>query len=190
MTHSTQTLKQYKWSEGEGVRYQMSILNPSIQASLKLFFRNSFSSILICTANLAKTKNKKSSKRHNQKPQKRHKWYTENCRHVKNTLINLGKQLRQSPYDTNKIQIFRSYRKMYKQLVRNSKRKYQQQILNNLESMNNNNPRAFWETYKELHSLDAIQKENPIPAKDWIAHFTSLMNKALHPKSLVSENGK
>jgi hypothetical protein len=189
--------KQYKWSEGDGVRYQMSILNPSIQASLKLFSETqyntdsdsinnaveNFSSILICTANLAKIKNKKSSKRHNQKPKKRHKWYTENCRHVKNTLINLGKQLRQSPYDTNKIQTFRSYRKMYKKLVRNSKRKYQQQILNNLESMNNNNPRAFWETYKELHSLDAIHKENPIPAKDWITHFTSLMNKAVHSKS-------
>jgi hypothetical protein len=189
-----ETLKQYKWQEGDTIKYQLSIQKPEIQNILKSFVSETFgtdkesinnavsnmSNIIIQTANLAGIKTKHLTRKNKQQSTKKNrKWYSNECKQIKQTLLMLSKQLRKDAYNREKIQSFRMYRKMYKKIIRDNKRKYQQNILDTLENFKSNNPRAFWNAFQELNSMDVKHKENPISPQEWIAHFNSLMNKAL-----------
>ena len=104
------------------------------------------------------------------------KWFTPTLSNLKKELFNLAKCLRASPYDQNKRQLFHSKKKKYKQLVKQTKYKYEQDMVNHLINLEKGNPKEFWKVFRQIRDLDATYKENPIDPAEWVSHFKALLN--------------
>ena len=92
-------------------------------------------------------------------------------------MYQLGRQIRKSPQNANLCTLYRFLRKQYKKKLRQTKANYENNLLSSLEASHNSNPRAFWETYKQLKHLDEHQKTNPISVTEWTNHFSKLFNQ-------------
>ena len=57
---------------------------------------------------------------------------------------------------------------------------YEASILNQLETLQTNNPKTFWNLFNDLRDMEKSHKQNPIPADEWISHFKTLLNQPLH----------
>ena len=108
------------------------------------------------------------------KKQKQNKpWFNQTCQQMKN---NLASRIRNNLNDHNLIHQYKRLRKSYKQSLKRSKRNYDRMVWDKLSSLQNSNPKAFWETLNKFRNLDATHKENPIPAEEWKIHFAKLLN--------------
>ena len=138
-----------------------------------------FTHILTKTADLAgiKSKSKNSKAQSNKQKPKTYKWYNGDCTKARLILRSLSKEVRNNPHNLEILQTFRKQRKLYKKILRASKQAYQKQVLHNLDNLKSTNPRAFWDTFNELKNLDIKHKANPIPAQEWVTHFTKLFNQ-------------
>jgi hypothetical protein len=81
-------------------------------------------------------------------------------------------------YDKSLLAVFHAKKKIYKYKIKRAKFAYDQSLMNNLTSLQSQNPKAFWELFKKMKDLDKTHKENPIRATDWVQHFQTLLNKA------------
>jgi hypothetical protein len=186
------SLKQYKWQDGDDGKFIQAMQNTSIINKLNSLAVPNPNSDLHCvdaevnklidifteTADTAGIRKKSNAKK---KPSKRKqfKWYNGDCANLRRNLNIQIREIRTDPHNTEKLNMFRKLRKLYKNTLRKTKRKYENQVLENLENLKTKNPQAFWKTFNDLKSLEKEHKVNPIPAEDWVSHFTSLMNKSL-----------
>ena len=104
---------------------------------------------------------------------------------MKQSLLYYSKCFRKNQKNQEALHAFYRSRKLYKKTIRDSKRNFEYQILENLNSLKSNNPRAFWETFSKLKSLDTKHKTNPISPQEWVTHFTKLLNQ---PQSIGCSN--
>lgn len=173
-SESLKSLLQFKWREAidnEVATFSEILIETAKKTGIKL--------------KLKKQNSKSPNTRTKSCTTKKFKWYNADCAKIKRELTNLSKQIQKDPHNTSYISNFRKLRKCYKNTIRKNKLKYEQEILENLESMQSRNPKEFWKTFNTLKSLESKHKENPIPANEWIAHFTSLMNKNLNVDTSV-----
>ena len=56
-----------------------------------------------------------------------------------------------------------------------------------LRTLQNSNPKKFWDLFKNLKEYDKQVKSNPIPTSKWVSHFSGLMNKSLKIDSNFEE---
>lgn len=142
------------------------------------------SSSLIKAARLAKIKSKKSSLILNSKTKskeknpttKRNKWFDSECFYARKELRRLARLLHANPYNHSLFIKFRTQRKSLKRLLNQKKRKMRQTLLNKLDQLHDNNPRAFWKTFDELRGCQKKNVANSITSDVWINHFSNLMN--------------
>ena len=107
---------------------------------------------------------------------KNKKWYTNSLALLKKDINRMANQLRLHPYDKAKLVQFHYKKKTYNKLVKDTKRKYEQNLVSQLQSLEINQPQTFWRIYKQLKNLDDVAKENPICPSEWVDHFSSLLN--------------
>ena len=190
--NNLQCLKQYKWQEGDDEKFICAMYSTSIRNKLDSIAVSNPNSDSNCinaevnklidifseTADTAGIRKKSNIKRKTIK-RKQFKWYNSDCANLRRNLNMQIRHIRTDPFNTEKLNSFRKLRKLYKNTLRKTKRKYEKQVLDNLENLKSRNPQAFWKTFNDLKTLESEHKVNPIPAEDWVSHFTLLMNKSL-----------
>ena len=72
-----------------------------------------------------------------------------------------------------------SIKKQYKRYLKHTKYTYERQLWNKLDQVRQSNPRSFWNLFKKIKDLDTQHKSNPIPANEWVSHFSKLLNTPL-----------
>ena len=102
--------------------------------------------------------------------------FNQTCQHMTNNLLKLASRIRNNRIDHNLIHQYKKLRKSYKHSLKRSKRNYDRIVWDKLSSLQNSNPKAFWETLNKFRNLDASHKENPISAEEWKLHFSKLFN--------------
>ena len=91
----------------------------------------------------------------------------------------LGKLVTKDPFNQCLRFEFYSIKKQYKRYLKHAKYTYESQLWNKLDQVRQSNPRSFWNLFKKIKDLDTQHKSNPIPANEWVSHFSKLLNTPL-----------
>ena len=131
-----------------------------------------FSEIIISAASSCLVK--KSMKKSRPRSQK---WFNKDLKQMRFDLINYGKVFSKYPRDTwvrnHYFKKFREYTKARKK----ANKEYKQSILNQLATLHEDKPKAYWNLLNELkQNTDSIKSRhsNTIDPQTWISHFNKL----------------
>ena len=200
------SVNKFKWNQGDGENFLLSLQRPSVINDLDSAFDVDLSdmsninncaevltSVLVDSAVNAKirfvsSKRKKSnSSQKNKKPFTRNKpWFDDKCRLLKNEHKRLARCIKKDPFDLSLVYDIRRIRKLYKTCKINAKKTYEQNIWNNLDTLQKTNPRKFWKLFSDLKGMNDSHKSNPICMSEWVSHFSKLLNGAFKPDKDLS----
>ena len=117
-----------------------------------------------------------SKPKHNTNNQKRNKLgYDSECHQQKKKLRRLSKQLHSSPNNNNIKLSYLHNKRQYKKLVKSKERKCREEIINDLEQLQSNSPKSYWQLLSKLRNT-----KNPSdtlvqpPADPLIKHYEEL----------------
>ena len=112
-------------------------------------------------------------------------WYDTDLKTLKRDMILLSKQV----VKDFKSKFLRSklfkLKKLYKRTTIRKKNCYKQNILNNLEDLEDTNPKEYWALFNKLKSDKCSGKnKNNVPEKEWLNHYSNLLGPkiALKPR--------
>jgi len=133
------------------------------------------------TAGLVKSKiSKRIYNEKSQKPRKRkQKWYDIDCKLLFRQLQTLARKIKKQPSDMSLVHEFRRTKKHYKKLLNKKKQVFRDNIFDMLDNMQQSDPKAFWNLYDEL-CVSHTNSTNPITPKEWLEHFSTLMNRNIN----------
>ena len=195
--HSDQTIMracpEFTWDSKSAGKFIKSLNNNECQKLLSQFNSENFDSnitgvntacekfnnIIYVTALEAglnkKVKNPSKKKKYKSKQKK---WYNSNCKSVYRDLKNTARQLCKRPYDQELKKTYFIKKKRYKNILKNTKKMYHANLINQLTDLNENDPISFWKGFEQLKQFDDKNKHksNPISASIWMSHFSKLMN--------------
>lgn len=83
------------------------------------------------------------------------------------------------PFNRHVLDSYRRRVHSYQKLLKKKKRQYHSSIVSHLESLCNNNPKAFWEVFNKFQKFEKQLKVNPIPQQEWVKHFNGLLKTSL-----------
>ena len=102
----------------------------------------------------------------------RQKWFNGNCFAMKRELRNLGKKLQRNPNNPDTSASFHRLRKEYNKTLKKTKYQFQKSVVEQLDSLHENDPKAFWKTLDNLNKKrhTTVESNNncilvPIPIK-------------------------
>ena len=144
---------------------------------------NYLKGVLLDAARLARIKTRKSNpnRAKQTRGKKKNKWFDSECTLAKRDLKSAGKLLHDKPFDLKLVSDFRLKRKVFKKLVSKKKTLLKQSLLDKLDNLNDRNPQAFWKIFDQLRNFEKTRITNSISHKDWLNHFTNLMNDVSDP---------
>jgi uncharacterized protein YpiB (UPF0302 family) len=178
----------YIWNNMSETQYQKALATPEIQKQIHAFLDSSTSlqideaveavnSIIKNAADKAGIiKRRKSFPKKRKKNKK--KWYDKDCKALFRELRKSATRVRNSPYDVALLQHFKTTRKNYKKIIRRKKHLFRKDILDKLDTLSTDDPKAFWSLYDDLTALDKNSKSIPISPDEWLKHFSKLMSNA------------
>ena len=114
----------------------------------------------------------KKIKNKNRKP-----WYDTSLVKLKRSVQRCGKKLLKDPNNADFRRNYFMILKIYRKSCKRQQRKFRQELICQLDDLNENNPKAYWELVKKLKSEKA-PKASGISASDWLKHFSKLTNKS------------
>ena len=186
----------FAWKNGDDAKLTLSMGSTTIANKLRTFtqrgielnaesINNATKNITDIISDAARTAGVRSRKISiNSKTQSKNvnkKWFNAECTAIKSRLRALSPKLRQQPFNPNLVHEYRRLKSSYKKCLKRSKKAYENQIWNSMENLKCRDPKQFWKLFNELKDLDQQQKSNPLPADQWVEHFSSLLNKHLQP---------
>ena len=157
---------------------QRQIIDSAVDSLTEVFQKAAIAAVI-------KTRVKKKSRSNtNVCPKKKTKaWFNDECALAKKQLTELGRKLNKprtgNMFNRSLQADYKAAKKKYKSLLNHSKKIYQAHLYNQLDSLNSKNPRAFWELYKKVNSLEDQPSVNPIDTATWVDHFKGLLNSPL-----------
>jgi hypothetical protein len=183
--------RKYLWSNVDSQKFISAISAPDVVSRVhSLLLSDSsnstvdnviseLSEIITNAADKAGIRQKRAVTNKAPKKKKRNKnWYDRDCKSMRRQLKTDGRRLHRNPFDPNLLNKFRYSRKMFKKLLNRKKKDYKQGILGQLESLQSNNPKVYWNLFKKLRELDRSHtSHNPISDSEWVNHFTKLLNE-------------
>ena len=176
----------FKWNELSSQNFQQALTLPIIQSLIENFTvknhidsnsaLNEFNEILYkgCEiAQIQKTKNKNTKKKKRSMP-----WFNYDCQKVKIELNKMSKKLGHEPSNSFLRGKYHVFRKKFKKMIKQTKRKYKQDICSQLENLHDNNPKTYWNLIEKLKNVDNSNKENdpPINPQEWLDYFNKLLS--------------
>ena len=185
-----------KWNHNEsGKLYKLAIESQTIRKKVSDFMSKSFNDekssintccneindIIIGAGRLSMKPFKRRQPNGSQVKRKPDKLgFDQECRSLKNRVINLGKLVGKFPKDPYIHGLFISTRKKFRSLVKNKYQDMRVKLLKQISNSQDSNPQEFW---KLVNKLKGAKKENsnPIPMDEWETYF-----KSLHQTSLVT----
>ena len=91
--------------------------------------------------------------------------------------------LTKTPFNRQYNSLYFSYLKKYKQLCRKKKRNYESNLIKQLETLANQNPKKYWQIVETLREKTKKKASFNISADDWNTHFKDLLNRKREPPS-------
>ena len=180
------TLIRFKWSEESKIKYQSTLQTTEIGNMLNKQLSNNDTTniddklnnlnIIIQTVaqkslrkQIFQTKKTKDKNKKNTK-----KWYTDECRVMKQKLKVFSKTINADNYNSNRNEYWR-LKKQYKKLIKKAHRQYKNNIVSTMaNSLNNVNRSDLWKELKKLKSQEQ-ESNNTISEEQWINHFKGLL---------------
>ena len=198
----TNYAKKYYWAPGDELKFQKALSTSQVQNDILHLMESkpiqtenighyvdklssNFTEIIDKAANAAniklKTFNRSSNKKNFSKKRKTKPWFDEKCKLLKNVYNRLAKALKRDPFNRKHRYELTKARKLYKGLVKENKNVFQKNMYSKLDDFQKHNPKEYWKLLNDLRGLDDKYNKNPVPMKDWVNHFTKLLNKSLKP---------
>ena len=186
----------YKWKDGDDLKvfnkFNSQQIKNLIDSALNKNLESTTSSLneivndittiykeVIGAPPTRKARNNKQKAKSNSPPNKNKKWFDSQCRECKSRIRVVANKLNKNPYDTQLVHDLRVLKKSYKKIIKMKKNTYEASILNQLETLQTNNPKAFWNLFNGLRDMEKSHKQNRIPADEWLTHFKTLLNQPL-----------
>ena len=109
-------------------------------------------------------------------------WYDSECSNAKKDIIKLAKQIKKDPFNNSIKETLYRLKKSYKKIVRSKKRKYNLEIINQL-NCSKKSTKTFWKLLGKLNSKEVESlEETGIPSSSWLRHFKSVLtSKEIYP---------
>ena len=100
---------------------------------------------------------------------------------MRSNLVSYGQIYSKFPKDSSvKNHYYKLYRE-YRKLRKYKNRQFKQTILNQLESLHDNNPKLYWNLMNDLRgSKESDQKSSAVEPSAWVSHFTNLNQTREH----------
>lgn len=130
----------------------------------------------------------KSLKKNKKITTKNKKWFDNDLRSSRQNLINFGKVYTKYPKDPYvKNHFYKLYRE-YNKTRKMKRRIYKSNLLHELETLNEDNPKMYWKMINELQEkqIDS-DNNNCISLTRWLKHFQSLNEGKEHFKSRIKD---
>ena len=177
----------YKWYEESPSIFKQTLLSGDIQEHVKSLSSNimhkemsvneavsQLNEILYKTGDRCLKKHKSGSKK-----TKKQKWFDFSCDTLRQQVKRASKKVSENPFNnTLKIDFYKR-KKEYKKLLKWKKRRYKEQILDQLENLHSKNPKEYWKLVKELQNYvePDSNKEDKIKPEAWYDYFQDLLGK-------------
>ena len=141
-------------------------------------------SILYKAGDLNISKGRKTKKR---RQQSRKEWFDEDLSKLKHELISLAKAVANDYSNMYLRGKFFSLKKSFEKACIRTRNTFRQTILDNLERLENKNPKEYWELFNQLKSKgENINCGDNIPEDRWIEYYSNLLGpKEYDPTKLA-----
>ena len=111
-----------------------------------------------------------------------HKTFFDNeCLEAKRLMRKYATLLTKNPLNRQYNSLYFSYLKNFKQLCRNKTRNYENNLIKQLETLANQNPKKSWQIVDTLREKTKKKASSNISADDWNTHFKDLLNCKCEP---------
>ena len=105
-------------------------------------------------------------------------WFTSTYYQIKNEVRSLSKLLSKTLNDVHLRATFYTVKHNLKHIVKTSRAKYKQSLIEKLENASETETSAFWKILSELRTLNNENyKTNTIPVEEWVDHFKDLFKE-------------
>ena len=108
----------------------------------------------------------------NKKIKSRNIWHNKDCKNLKRKLNQIRKMVDKNPEKIQNRILFYKTQKEYKKLIKQNKRKYEENITNKLENLYSQDKNEFWKYLKSMK--DSTERDNLPQLDNLIKHFRKL----------------
>ena len=108
------------------------------------------------------------------KTKKNKPWYDNTCRQLKKELQKLANKINPTAPRSLRHEYF-VLKKKYKKLVKKMHKRYKNQLLDEINTLNSNQSGDFWKLINKIRKSETIEESSDIPPEDWIKHFQNLI---------------
>ena len=112
------------------------------------------------------------------KKYKSKKWFDKSCWNLKKVILQCAKQVASHPdCPILRGKLF-TLKKQYKKLVKFKKKKFKNEILEKIQTLETTNPKDYWKLVETLRTMSTNKNQNqtPIDPDEWFAYFRKLSN--------------
>ena len=175
--------QQFKWNKISPELFNMALQNEEIHAKLKAISEmqiddatgvndivDKFSDILYKAGN--KFLRKKKVK--NGKFKKNKKWFDLDLMKMRKTLDAKGRLYAKNPNDPMIRGNFYKYRKIYSKLCKFKRKQYKAHLIDQLNNLFENDPKAYWSLLNELKENKTTMTETMTSSDEMFDHFSNL----------------
>ena len=172
----------YKWTETSSESFKDALCSCAIKQKIKDFENLDASSsteilvdklenIIIATADFSLRKNVKKSSKNNKSSKK---WYDTELYKMRRYLDQKGHLYAKYPSDPFIRGSYYKFRKLYVKSCKRKRKEYKGHVIEKLERLHENDPKAYWKLLEDLKSEDKSNAEPQILPDEWVDHFSSL----------------
>ncbi len=182
----------FEWSDDGNQTYMMALLEPSTQQKLLNFVTQSldchsvtavtdavvgFTDILT-SAGMTGLKFIKRSKKKTNNRKRRKPGFDQECYALRKEVRSLGRALRRNPYNKQLRDKFIFNSKKYKKMLKKKEKSVRSTLINNLCTLQSQNPKQFWKIVDQLKTKSSNPVED-IKPEEWLGHFKTLYTSTM-----------
>ena len=173
------------WSEESSEKFRFALCSTEIQSKLKNFISNTIEGTEISVDGAAAELSEilfsaaKSSlnrcKVYKKDSPKNKKWFDKDLKKSRLNLINYGKIYSKFPRDNYVKNHYYKLQREYNKLRKFKYRQYKQTLINQLDSLHDNNPKLYWNLINDLRQQkEKDQRGSVVDPPSWVSHFEKL----------------
>ena len=171
------------WSDDSIAEFRAALLSPDIQKKIENFKNKDIdnsqiliddasaelSNIFISAASISLKRGTKSKKSCKDK-----KWHDTDLKSLRRKLINYGKVYSKFPHDPLVRGHYFQLDKQYSRLRKFKYREYKNSLIDQLQSLHDDNPKLYWNIINELKNKKNNDYSSAVAPSKWLSHFQSL----------------
>ena len=178
----------FTWTNNSAALWGKAVNHPDIQSEInKVMNMNSdeitvdnhitaFNNLFCSIGNVAGLRRKNGTVNKRLRHTKNKQWFDQDCKTLYKKIRSISRLIKSQPLNLTLVHEYRSLRKCYKKLLNKKSSLFRAKIFHQLDTLQSNDPKAFWKLYEELGDKKPRVK-NPIAPKQWLNHFITLMNR-------------